>query len=226
MSRQFILYRKIVMMRLLCCLALLAAFVMPAAADIDINGKFKTPPMTPSGYQQISGAGIPSWTVTSGNVDWISNFWGPPTGGGYSVDLNGTGPGEIASTVHLLPGKYLLSFYLAGYAAQGNPIETVGVSAGDVADGTVNSAFSVTAVETGRDLRWTHETFAFSVEKGKGSNTIAFWSRDAKGPDGPVVGNVSVTRVPEAGFYSAFALNLGGLLLGGGLLLVRRRRKA
>ena len=64
---------------------------------------------------------------------------------------------------------------------------------------------------------------------------LLFQSLNANGPYGPAVGNVSLksltpltplTRVPEAGFYSAFALNLGGLLLGGGLLLVRHRRKA
>jgi hypothetical protein len=55
---------------------------------------------------------------------------------------------------------------------------------------------------------------------------LLFQSVNINGPHGPAVGNVSLTRtgnvpVPEAGFYSAFALNLGGLLLG-----VRRRRKA
>ena len=35
------------------------------------------------------------------------------------------------------------------------------MTAGDVKAGSVNSAFSVRAVETLGDLSWTHETFAF-----------------------------------------------------------------
>ena len=244
MSRQFILYRKIAMMRLLCCLALLGAFVMPAAADIPyINGQFDTPTTTPSGYQQISGAVIPLWTVTRGKVDWISTLWAPPPLGGFSVDLNGTGPGGITSSVHLAPGQYLLSFYLAGYAPSNGVDKLVDVAAGTVTASSAQGFFDVKAgqsVETAeavgaagalRALTWTHETLQFSVTSSS-SNTIAFRSLAGNGLYGPVVGDVSLKsltpspRVPEAGFYSAFALNLGGLLLSGGFLLVRQRRKA
>jgi hypothetical protein len=221
----FSLYRRIVMIRLFCCLVLLAAFVLPAAADtpIIIDGQFDRPgarlvEITPSSSTQI-----PLWTVTSGSVDWRSAYWGHPPDGGYSVDLNGDGPGGITSTVVLDPGQYLLSFWLAGDPASGLSDMSVNVSAGSARRGFDVTPQAEPDLSLGSRVRldWTLETLAFSVY---GSGHIAFHSGQTIGAYGPIVGNVSLTKtadvpVPEAGFYSAFALNLAGLLL-----LARRRR--
>ena len=235
----FSLYRSIVVIRLFCCLALLVAFVLPAAADtptIDIDGQFNTTSShtataPQSGSQEITplpGAQIPLWTVTSGSVDWISALWNVPPGvGGWSVDLNGNGPDEFTSTVQLDPGEYLLSFYLTGDPRLNSAQRSVNVIAGLAS----NPPFTVTPlapqvdpsispVVNWGDLDWTLQTLQFSVRAGS-RNTIAFQSLTT---NDPVVGNVSLTKtgevpVPEAGFYSAFALNLAGLLL-----FVRRRR--
>ena len=212
------------MIRLFCCLALLVAFVLPAAADIDIDGQFgMLKAVAPqNGDQVISGTEIPLWTVRSGTVDWISALWNIPPGGGWSVDLNGSGPDEITTTVELDPGEYQLSFYLTGNPL-GSGQRSVKVIAGSASltPGVTPQAPSANlTVGNWGNLDWTPETLQFSVTAG-GSITIAFQSLTA---NDPVVGNVSLTKtgelpVPEAGFYSAFALNLAGLLL-----FVRRRR--
>jgi hypothetical protein len=225
------------MIRLFCCLALLAAFVLPAAADtpkIDIDGQFNTTSSqtatAPQNGSQVitpSSMQIPLWSVTLGSVDWISALWNVPPGvGGWSVDLNGKGEDEITS-VELKPGQYSLSFYLTGNPASGSAQRSVNVIAG----GSASHTFSVTPlapqvdpsispVVNWGDLAWTLQTLQFSVTAGS-RNTIAFQRLTT---NDPVVGNVSLTKtgevpVPEAGFYSAFALNLAGLLL-----FVRRRR--
>jgi hypothetical protein len=209
------------MIRLFCCLVLLAAFVLPAAADIpiDINGQFLPDPGGPF-LTEPTNPSISLWNVT-GTVDWIGTYWNGPPVGGYSVDLDGNAPGGITSTVPLDAGQqYELTFYLAGNPEEGDTLKGLDVTAGSIHHYDVTAG--ATPPGTGDNHPWNLNwlppiTFDFTAIAGQ---HIAFTSTDTSGACGPVVGGVSLTKVPEAGFYSALALNLGGLLF------VKRRRKA
>src|ERR1022692_3950496 len=67
------LVRRIVMIRLICCLAVLVALVVPASADIVTNGKFLgTVSDDPGSFTTVyagDSTTIPDWTVTVGSVD-------------------------------------------------------------------------------------------------------------------------------------------------------------
>ena len=235
------------MRRFVCGLAVLAAFVLPAAADIPINGQFLPDAGGVSHIGTFIGEypSIPDWTSTPGTtVDWIGTYWAGPPVGGFSVDLDGIDPGGIQSNVILAPGQYDLTFYLAGnpeWNDRESSTKYLNVTAGEFSTPTplsVDAQFSPGSDSSGHpwDLVWTLETLQFTVIDG-GYSQIKFTSADTipiglgEQPCGPVVGGVSLSRVrvpeapsvpvPEAGFYSAFALNLGGVLL-----FLRRRRKA
>lgn len=220
------------MIRLFYCLAVLAALVVPASADIVKNGQFEGV----SGeyiagvyiwhYIDYLGAyidvtanvpDIPDWTVTAGSVDWIGTYWQAPPPGGQSVDLDGNSPGAISQDIITHPGQtYWLSFWLAGNPDGGDATKKLEV--------TVGGASHIFAFDTfGKskaDMGWTPLGISFTATGG--STTIAFASGDGNGsPYGPVIGDVEV-RVPGPDFYTEFALSLSGLGL---LMFVRRKRQ-
>lgn len=226
-----------------CSLAVFAGLVIPAFADvpININGTFQPGP-TPSGVifdtivagGTIGGGGNPTWTVTDGSndpgdgsVDWIGSYWNPPpaTPGGYSVDLDGLNPGGIAQTITTTVGEtYQLSFYLS--ANPDGPPDPKGLQVtAVVATGDSSANFSVPIGTSEPNLTWTAESIQFVASTN--STTIAFTSLDPATEGGllpaygPVVGGVTLTAVPEAGFYSysLFAASMAGLLM-----FVRRKR--
>jgi hypothetical protein len=233
------------MRRFVCGLAMLAAFVLPAAADtpiiIDgINGQFSPPEgVLGTTFFDTDDPAIADWTITKGTVDWIGTYWHGPTSDSFSVDLDGSSPGGITSKVGLAAGLYELTFYLAGNPEWNDRESESSTKYLNVTVGTWNTELDVaaqfsTTEESASsdhpwDLVWTPEKLYFTVGN-SGNAYLSFTSLDTNASDhcGPVVGDVSLIRfgddpvhVPEAGFYSAFALNLGGLLL-----FVRRRRKA
>ena len=213
------------MKRFLCCLVVLAAVaVAPAFADININGTFQPGPgdafstiFASNTFAQTSLTTY--WTVTVGSVDWIGSYWVPPTQtGGYSVDLDGNAPGGIAQTVGLSAGSYILNFFLSGNPDGLPTTKTVDVTAGSSSQ---TFTYALTGSNTESNMLWAPESLTFTAS---GPTTIAFTSLDSASPWGPALAGVSLTQVPEAGFYSysaAFALGLIGFLM-----LIRRKRQA
>src|ERR1700742_1724335 len=105
------------------------------AATIVTDGNFDMPPasdpFTTYSMGDSFGAGSP-WTVTSGSVDEIGNYWRAPQGGAHSVDLDGLAPGAIQQTIPAPAGTYNLQFYLSGNPDGSPSTKEVTVTAGGV----------------------------------------------------------------------------------------------
>ena len=88
------------------------------AASIVTDGDFSNPPGGSTFSTYTAGTTSNSfgpWTVTSGSIDLIGNYWQNPSAGGGSVDLDGNNPGGISQTLNNLnPGNYVLTFSLSG----------------------------------------------------------------------------------------------------------------
>jgi choice-of-anchor C domain-containing protein len=211
---------------------LVAVAALPAFADVT-NGQFLNGGNDPfSTYYAGDATSIPGWAVTAGvldptqgSVDWIGNYWQAPPPGGHSVDLDGLTPGGISQTLTLAAGSYVLSFYLSGNPDGPPPAKALLVTAGGSSQ---NFTYTLTPSSSESNMGWTLESLAFTTAGG--STTVAFQSDDLASEGnslpayGPVVGGVSLTQVPEAGFYAyAAALGLG---LSGFLMLFRRQRQA
>ncbi|HEX8524521.1 MAG TPA: choice-of-anchor C family protein [Tepidisphaeraceae bacterium] len=81
-----------------------------------VNGDFESPGV-PSGGWSTYGAGstFGGWTVASGSVDMIGDYW-QAASGNASVDLNGAQAGAIYQDLQTLAGqRYSLSFAMAGH---------------------------------------------------------------------------------------------------------------
>lgn len=150
-----------------------------------------------------------AWTVGGDSIDLIGSYWQQPTGG-YTVDLDGNAPGSISQTLNLTAGEYLLSFLLAGNMGSGNGVQTVNVSVGGV---TQSFSFDTTG-HSFSSMGYTLETLKFDAI---GATTLTFTSGSG-GASGAVIGDVSVTAVPEPA-------SLGLLLAGIGMLGVMSSRR-
>jgi len=161
------------------------------------------------------------WKVTSGSVstsggsvDEIGGYWPHTPNGGNSVDLDGNSPGGISQQINFAAaGTYTLKFYLAGNP-DGLPVtKSVDVSVGGPA---TNYLFPTTLGTFGP---WTPESLTFAVAA-PGLTTLSFQSADESGPYGPVIGQVSISPIPEP---STWAMMILGFL---GVGFVAYRRKA
>ena len=200
------------MRRFVCCLAVLAAIAaLPAFADIN-NGAFAG---YSGGFETVYApdtATITGWSVTSGSVDWIGNYWQDPSGTSNSIDLDGNSPGIMGQFDSFVIGQeYLLTFWLAGNPDGLPTVKTVNVTAGTSSHGFT---FDTTGHDK-TDMGWTKESLLFT---GEASTTIAFASGDLGSPYGPAIGAVSASAVPEP----AAILLMGTLLLGLAGALKRR----
>ena len=192
-----------------------AAFAANAVVDGDFNNSI-------SGFTTFSGGStLPGgpWVVTGGSVDLIGNFWQSPSGPtppNGSVDLNGFSQGGVEQTISgLIPGDtYVLTFSLSGNP-QGLPTtKSVDVSIGSV----VNDNFTYTiGSNTLANMMYKSETVTFTAGA---SNTLSFASQDA-GAFGPVIGNVSISAVPEPSTWVMMLLGFAGL----GFAFRQSRRK-
>ena len=156
------------------------------------------------------GAGD-AWLVTSGSVvinngsvDEIGSYWPLTPGGSHSVDLDGNSPGGISQTINFASaGNYVLKYYLAGNPDGGASTKYLGVS---VAGATANPTYTTS---TGFGP-WTLEELFFNVASA-GTATLSFQSADRSGPYGPVIGEVSISAVPEPATWAMMIVGFLGL---------------
>jgi choice-of-anchor C domain-containing protein len=191
--------------------------ISSARADLVVDGGFTdnlgTSFVTVSSTNTFGGG---AWTVTSGSVDIIGNYWQAPVLGQGSLDLDGNSNGAISQTLGgLVSGQlYALTFALAGNP-DGSPVtKTVQVSINGQ-----NQTF--TFVDTGAShasMNYAMESLTFTYN-GTG-NVLSFASLDdPPSAYGAVLGDVSVSAVPEV---STWAMMIVGFL---GAAFVAYRRK-
>lgn len=203
----------------------------PAAANLLANGGFEVSPCAPGTTSFCSasvGTPLLGWTVTSGSVEFVNEGYWTPSGGRWSLDLDGFSLGSIAQ-VFLTPstgaGLFTLAFDLSGNP-DGPPgvklvrIDLVGATF--AGGGTSRIVGYDVGANTRSDMNWQGWNFSFVAGLGT-PVTVAFASLSnllIPGPHfyGAALDNVAVTQVPEPGTY---AMLLAGLAAIG---LIGRRR--
>jgi hypothetical protein len=180
------------------------------------------------------GAGSP-WTVgtdantgAASSVDLVGTYWAGPPGGGFSVDLDGTlgkngssttdSVGSISEAVTIpTSGQYLLSFYVSGNQDSGSPTKNYSVSV----DGFSAHLSTDNSAQLGQ---WTLVTQLVTLSAG--ATLLEFASLDTPANDqfGAVIGDVSLTAVPEQSTWAMMALGFAGLGFAG--FRARRRQSA
>ena len=195
-----------------------------AATNFVSDGDFTSPGGGGSYTPYASGTLMGPWSVTSpccsptsDAIDLIGGYWDAPTSGTGSVDLDGTSPGMISQSFSLAPGNYVLTFDLSGNPDGGAGVKSLAVSIDGITD---DLSYTVTGANNHGNMLYQLETIDFSVATA-GTVTLSFESMDAStSPFGPVIGDVSVTAVPEPAAWGLMILGLGGL---GAALRGRRR---
>ncbi len=194
-------------------IAALALLAPLAQASGLVNGGFEDSSFSGS-FQTIgTGNGLNGWSVDSGSVDLINNYWSPASGN-YSLDLNGSSAATISQSFATTIGQsYSVSFDMAGNTdGGGNKIITAGVT------GDHTFTFDISGKSHG-SMGWTTQTFTFQANSAL--STLHFSGDSSNTYYGAALDNVTVTAaVPEPETY-------GMLLLGLGLLgVIARRKKA
>jgi choice-of-anchor C domain-containing protein len=154
------------------------------------------------------------WTVTTGSIDLIGNYWQAPFNYGGSVDIDGNSPGGISQTVTTVPGQqYLLTFWLSGNPDGPPETKSLFVTA------TADPPYSYTiGLNSHGSMNYIEEFLNFTATTD--STLISFFSDDSDSPYGPVIGDVSLAATPLPQTLSLIA---GGIGLVG--FIARRKRK-
>ena len=200
-----------------------------ANASIVADGSFNDP--IAGGNFETFGAGSSfgtgnAWLVTNGSVnvnqasvDEIGNYWPltPAPGSSNSVDLDGNYPGGIAQTINFAAaGKYVLSYFLAGNPDGGPSTKLLDVGiAGAGVSATQTESYATISSAFGP---WVLEKLLFDVTA-PGTATLSFQSADVSGAYGPVIGQVSISAVPEPATWAMMILGFLGI----GFMAYRRK---
>ena len=190
----------------------LALTAAAQATNLVADGSFSEGAGAGSFSTVSAGGNIGAWNVTGGSVDLIGNYWTAPTG--YSIDLDGASPGAISQDLSLAAGGYLLTFSLAGNPDGGSTTKSVEVSI----DGVTHDYTFDTTGQSRNSMGWVTESILFSNIDA--TTTLSFTSKDAGGPYGAALADISVTAVPEPESISLLLAGLGMV----GVMAARRKR--
>jgi choice-of-anchor C domain-containing protein len=184
------------------------------------NGSFETG-TAPGSFHEVGtgGTDITGWTVDSGSVDYIGNYWAS-SNGSRSLDMSGSSAGQISQTISGLTNgqEYKVTFDIAGNPDGAPASKDLQVSA-DGFSGLYS--FNTTGHSTGSvaAMGWSTQTFFF-VASGT-SATLAFLSLTG-GSFGAALDNVTIAATPIPGAILLFGSALGGM----GFLGYRRKKMA
>lgn len=199
----------------------LAAFSSTGRAAVIVDGNFSGA----GGPYQTVGTGLTfgannAWTVVSGTVDWIGNYWTPPSPGGGSVDLDGNSVGAISQTLFgLAAGTYKISFALSGNPDGPPPTKALEVSV----TGSAAQDYNYPVVGDKVNMNYAFQSYIFTWGGGNATLTFASLTGPSDNPYyGPVIGDVSISAVPEPSTWAMMILGF----LGVGFVAYRRKSGA
>jgi choice-of-anchor C domain-containing protein len=200
-------------------LGLMGVCSQASASAIVTDGNFNAPSGGSSFTTYFSGQSFGGWTVTGAGtgsgVDLIGDYWQAPSVGGGSVDLDGNAPGGISQSITAPAGNYILSFYISGNPDGSPATKSVNVSIGNVN----NDLFTYTiGSNTHSNMMYQLYTLDFILS---GPTTLSFTSADTNTSYGPVIGDVSISAVPEPATWAMMVLGFFGI----GFMAHRRRSK-
>ncbi|HEV7385613.1 MAG TPA: choice-of-anchor C family protein [Phenylobacterium sp.] len=195
-----------------------------AGAATIVNGGFAGPGEANGSFQTVgvSTGVIPGWTVSSGNVDWITGYWQSSDGDGFSVDLNGTQPGAISQTIDTVIGQtYTLTFDMSGNPDNGSDLRLI---LADTGGDPTTFAYNLDLSTNSRGaMNWTPQSLNFTATGAATTITFASGNGGSNCCFGAAIDNVGIAdAVPEP---SSWALMLTGFL-GMGTVLRRSRQPA
>jgi len=199
---------------------LLLLSVAPASAAVNLltNGSFEAP--TVGNFYDNYGPGIPGWTVTTNNVDIVTQLSGPFTGAAYQgtqyLDLVGFGStGGVSQTFTTVAGRTYDLFF----AFSNNPGSTSSAAAAFTIAGLSGEVSHSGAALS--DLNWS--TYKTTFVATSYTSTLAFTNTVGGNNGGLLLDSVSVSSgVPEPSTWAMMLLGLAGL----GYFSVRRGKKA
>ena len=202
--------------------ALLVALVgLESQASLIVNGSFEDGTNAPVvGFRTLNAVNtdLTGWTVTSGSIDWIGDYW-QAADGDRSIDLGGNGDGTIASTsfATIVGQQYELSFAMAGNPDNGPIVKTLEVDVASLVDQT----FTFDTTDTSRsDMGWVTKTLVFTATS---TTTTLSFENKTDTAWGVALDDVEVNAIPEPAtlaVWTAFA-GIGAIAAGR-----RKRRKS
>ena len=159
-----------------------STFTVPQLVD---NGSFENGTHGGVINELVSALGtdITSWTIVSGNIDWILPLW-PASEGVLSIDLNGNVQGEISQSFDTVSGRQ----YEVLFDMSKNPV--VSSATMEVSAANTTTQYTYSTVNDLVDMLWEEKSFIFTAVD---STTTLTFQSTIIGASGPALDNVRVS---------------------------------